>query len=161
MLACPTSYVFGGRLPSGTVPSDRLEHWIAVSTAAMAITGDIDIGPSKIVFQNQAAFELAYEGDALGISWLDSARDQSVQVFRIVNPANPELLSGNTLCGQGLPTYLTVLRWKGDAELLLTVLAGDETPSQANYLARICSGFTFASSGTQNGGASGSVTPRG
>jgi hypothetical protein len=73
------------------------EHWIATSTAAISITGDLTVRPDRIVFSNGASLPIrrlrstAFK-DELGLT-------VRATVYRVTRPADPVLLRGNHLCG--------------------------------------------------------------
>ncbi|MFD1381500.1 hypothetical protein [Fodinicurvata halophila] len=70
--------------------------WIATSTTAMAITGDISVEDDRIVFQNGAALELGALGpDRPGL-------------YRVSSSQNPVLLNGNRLCGDKPPAFVAL-----------------------------------------------------
>lgn len=70
--------------------------WIATSTTAMAITGDILVEDGRIVFQNGAALEL----EALG--------PDRPGLYRVSPSQNPVLLNGNRLCGDKPPAFVAL-----------------------------------------------------
>ncbi|MBP1845470.1 hypothetical protein J2046_003743 [Rhizobium petrolearium] len=68
------------------------DRWSAMSTTAIAITGDIQISAEEIQFENGAMLQLALT-DRPG-------------VFRVERQANPTLKNENLLCGQEPPTFV-------------------------------------------------------
>lgn len=73
--------------------------WQPLSTTALAITGEITLANNQITFANQRTLKLEpIEQDA----------DSGQTLFRVDDPANPELLNGNLLCGSKPVDYLVV-----------------------------------------------------
>jgi hypothetical protein len=85
------------------------EHWIATSTSAISITGDVTVRPDRIVFSTGASLAIrrvrstAFTDD-LGVT----AR---ATVYRVANPADPVLLHRNRICGEmtALPIRYVVM----------------------------------------------------
>src|SRR5258708_3146267 len=83
---------------SVVMASEAMQHWDAFSRSAEGITGDINLSPSRIVFQNGTALELSYIGRARGIFY--NSPEDVAQIYRIAKPENPILLNGNPLCNE-------------------------------------------------------------
>ncbi len=85
------------------------EHWIATSTTAMSITGDIMLFDDRMVFSTGASLpikkinNIAFTDDigALG----------PATVYQISTPADPVLLRGNRICGKAID-YVVIWRPK-------------------------------------------------
>lgn len=124
-------------------------HWTAVSTTAIAITGDITFAPSRIVFANGTMLRLAFDRRLHMATWTGLATEGApVEIYRVVRPANPVLLHGNRLCG-ALATYLSIVRptgaAAGDANLVgMAVFAGRRP--RAGQLQSPCATYTYESS---------------
>jgi hypothetical protein len=84
------------------------EKWMAVSTTALAITGDVTFSPDRIAFGNGKSLPLAPAGAAPGFDW---SGKKTATLYRVTAPADPVLLHGNHLCGQPV-TFIAV--WKPD-----------------------------------------------
>lgn len=101
------------------------QDWMATSTTAMAITGDISLEEDHVVFQNGTALDTQPLGpDRPGL-------------YRVTPEQNPELLNGNRLCGNQPPTFIVLAHSEGSASLEesqslhLKVFNGTETPPAA------------------------------
>lgn len=79
----------------------QTQKWAATSKTAMAITGDITVGPNTITFGN---------GKSIKIKPLSSG------VSKLTPAADPELLEGNTLCGRPV-TYVMLIPSNNGLEL--------------------------------------------
>lgn len=135
-------YFFG----SIAIASQAMQHWEAFSISAEGITGDIDLSPSRIVFQNGTALELSYIGRARGIFY--NSPEDIAQIYRIVKPENPILLHGNPLCSE-IPYYVAwaessmkplMEEWNA---LGLVIIKGREPPRANMDPNRVCAGFGF------------------
>jgi hypothetical protein len=92
--------------------ADAPEHWVAASTTAMSVTGNVTFEPKKITFQNGQSLPLSFIGPAPRFKDMDET--VSAVIYRVTTPSDPALKSGNRLCGGGkrmIPvTYIAV--WK-------------------------------------------------
>jgi hypothetical protein len=86
------------------------EHWEAVSTTAMAITGDVTFSPDRITFGNGKFLPLAAAGTAPGFDW---SGKKTATLYRVTAPGNPILLQGARLCG-GPQAVTFIAVWKPD-----------------------------------------------
>ncbi len=73
------------------------EHWIATSTAAISITGDLTVRPDRIVFSNGASLPIRRVRSTTFTDELGAT--VRAAVYRVTPPADPMLLRGNHLCG--------------------------------------------------------------
>lgn len=112
------------------------DDYVAVSTTAMSITGDISFDDSAITFAN---------GATLGFSNLVAdhfevdGQDLPASVYRIAEPADPELENGNRLCGNGDVTYLA--NWaNGDTGSIIAVFTGEDEPTSS---AEMCASYSY------------------
>jgi hypothetical protein len=81
-------------------PSAGPQHWQALSTTAMAVTGDVTMTPARMSFSDGKYLNVAYAG---------SGRDgkKTVWFYRITTVHQPILIRGNTIC-QTTPSYVAV-----------------------------------------------------
>ncbi len=103
----------------------QTQKWVATSKTAMAITGDITVGPDTITFGN---------GQSIKIKPLTSG------VSKLTPPADPELLEGNTLCGRPV-TYVMLIPAKDGLEL--QAYWGAKQPVAPNG-AGMCASFFYS-----------------
>jgi hypothetical protein len=128
---------------SGPVSAAPFQHWIAISNTAMSITGDVQFSSSSIIFVNHSELKLTFAGNATGLTWFDSMRDQPAQLYKIAGQKNPRLLNGNYLCGfHTTPSFLGVV--EHDNDVYLTAFSGEGLPSPKDYQSRICAGFSYS-----------------
>ena len=83
------------------------EPWEAVSTTALAITGNVRVSPDRITFQNGKSLPLAAAG--IVPQFREAMGTTSAALYRVIAPADPVLLRGNRLCGKPV-TFIAV--WK-------------------------------------------------
>ncbi|MBP1181449.1 hypothetical protein [Methylobacterium sp. PvR107] len=95
------------------------ETWQPVSKTAVSVTGKITFAKSEITFQN---------GQSLPIK---AATDDGIdgQLFKVLKPADPVLLRGNTLCGRSTVKFLLIVG-QGSTGRDLSVYDGKEEPTQ-------------------------------
>lgn len=90
------------------------EHWQAYSTTAMAITGDVQFSPEKIVFEDGSRLRLQF----LRTADIDTESGlRQADIYRIVSPRPLRLLRDNLFCNP-MATHLAVIRdggWPGTA----------------------------------------------
>jgi hypothetical protein len=122
-------------LVASVVPG-RADDYVAVSKTAMSITGDISFDDSGITFAN---------GETLGFSDLVAdhfevdGQDLPASVYRIAEPADPELENGNRLCGNGDVTYLA--NWAdGETGSVIAVFTGEDEPTGS---AEMCASYSY------------------
>jgi hypothetical protein len=98
LLALPWTAIMA---PASVWAASVGEKWEAVSTTAMAITGDLIFSPDRITFGNGKSLPLAPSGTVPTFS----APMESVNatLYRVTTPADPVLLHGNRLCGGRAP----------------------------------------------------------
>ncbi|TXM95228.1 hypothetical protein [Methylobacterium sp. WL116] len=107
------------------------ETWRPVSKTSISVTGKVTFTKNNITFQN---------GQSLAIK---AATDDGIdgQLFKVLKPADPMLLRGNTLCGRSAVKYLLVVG-QGSTGRDLSVYDGageptQETSSCASYSYRV------------------------
>lgn len=95
------------------------ETWQPVSKTAISITGKVIFTKHKITFQN---------GQSLPIK---AASEDGIdgQLFKVLKPADPVLLQGNTLCGRSTVKYFLVVGQEGTGRDL-SVYDGKGEPTQ-------------------------------
>jgi hypothetical protein len=129
----------------GPVLDAMPQVFAAVSTTAMAITGDIEMSRFGIVFANGAAVGLSPVATRSAADWQSGfgAGAGPVQLFRLAGDPGT-LLNGNTLCGPGTATHLAV-QWitsGGLKDLVLAVYEGPVPPDTAAGPG-MCGTFTY------------------
>ena len=100
------------------------ERWTATSRTATAITGDIDLSPTKLVAAGKT-FPLTVAADVGAFG--TSAGPKPARVMRVTREVNPVLLRGNTLCS---PAARWIALYRSDAGkgLTLAVFSGQAQP---------------------------------
>ncbi len=111
-------------LTASSVAAPVTEHWSATSRTATAITGDIDLSPTKLVAAGKT-FPLAIAADVAAFG--TSGGPKPARIMRVTREANPVLLRGNTLCS---PAARWIALYRSDAGkgLTLAVFSGQSQP---------------------------------
>lgn len=122
-LAIPAVAAVLASVPAGAAP--RSEHWVATSTTAMAITGDIDLSPTRLsaagkVIPLKVAADVPAFGTPMG--------PRPARIMRVLGTGNPRLLRGNTIC-QPAPRWLALYRGDRGRRLNVAAFTGDAQPA--------------------------------
>jgi hypothetical protein len=134
---------------AGEMPKDRARlvfnrEWVAYSTTAMGVTGDVRLTPTAVTFDNQVVFDLRYVSE-LSPSQVEPylGNIKQFSLFEFVAPHAGKIRNENFLCGAyrdtnpTLPRYLVVglqreeeLKnfYESDDQLVLLVFSSDKPP---------------------------------
>ena len=84
------------------------ETWVPANRTAQTITGRVTFDPTRITFQNGKSLSLAASGQMI----FRPEKRQKVQtdLYRVIQPEDPTLENGNTICQGKNVAYLLV--WK-------------------------------------------------
>lgn len=116
----------------GTAHAD----YIAVSNTAMAITGDVQMDDFEIVFENGETLQF---DELVGDTFIVDGETVNASVYSIAEPADPVLLNGNRLCGNGEVTYLANWTGYGDTDVIAVFTTQDVPASDAD----MCVSYTY------------------
>lgn len=116
--------VFLVSLTASAVAAPATEHWTATSKTATAITGDIDLSPTKLAAAGKT-FPLAVAADVAAFG--ASSGPKPARIMRVTREVNPVLLHGNTLCSPAA-RWITLYRGDADKELTLAVFHSQTQP---------------------------------
>jgi len=119
-------------------PSAFADSLAAVSSTAMAITGDIEFDDFSIVFENGEALEF---DELVADNFNVEGSQVGASVYSVTTPADPELNNGNRLCGQGEVTY--VAAWGDPSDAELTIVAVFDTQDAPSSDAEMCASYTY------------------
>jgi hypothetical protein len=121
------------------------EQWEAVSTTAMAITGNVRFSPDRITFQNGKFLAFAPAG---AITVTEGRENRPATLYRVTKPDDPILLQGTRLCGGRTPepvNFIAVWRpqpFGGDVDPRdLIVYSGSASP--ANGGGHSCATYSY------------------
>jgi hypothetical protein len=138
---------------AGPLPAP--EKWEALSSTAMAITGDITMSPTRIAFSGGAALPLAAEGALAGFK--ADGKPVAATLYRVTVPADPALLNNNHLCGGGgsaAKPASFVVTWRpapgpatGPESRALAVYSGAVRPSSDSD-PTLCGTFLYDAAGS-------------
>lgn len=127
-------------------PAAAAERWAADSNTAMSITGDVQFAPDRITFANGQSLPLVLAGTAPRFL-VSSKRPVSATIYRVTTPANPKLLNGNQLCGNGPTTFIALwnpaaLSGASSPNREIDVFTGNQLPSGQSD-ANFCASYTY------------------
>ncbi len=110
------------------VAAPATERWTATSRTATAITGDIDLSPTKLVAAGKT-FPLTVAADVAAFG--TSAGPKPARIMHVTREVNPVLLRGNALCS---PAARWIALYRSDAGkgLTLAVFSGLTQPQGEN-----------------------------
>ncbi|WP_449410400.1 hypothetical protein [Methylobacterium komagatae] len=125
-------------LPAAAVAASATEHWSATSRTATAITGDIDLSPTKLVAAGKT-FPVTVADDVANFG--TSGGPKPARILRVTHEVNPVLLHGNTLCS---PTARWIALYRSNAAkgLNLAVFSGQTQP-QGEDDASLCATYFY------------------
>lgn len=136
-----TRFLLAGALLAalaGLSPAALADDYVAVSTTAMSITGDIAFDDFGVTFANGKS--LSFSALTSDTFTVDGA-DIPASVYRVAKPADPKLENGNRLCGSGPVTY--VVNWAApgsDTGTVVAVFTGDDPPESSDEM---CASYTY------------------
>lgn len=109
--------------------ADQTGKWGALSNTATSITGDIDVSEGAVTFANGKSLKIEAVGSKKA-AWSGTGDPVEGEIYKLVPPADPELLNGNQFCGlpDHLATYI-VLAPDTDQGLSLVVFTTDSAPT--------------------------------
>lgn len=129
-----------GLLPMAASARSGVERWSAASKTATAITGDIQLSPTRLIMANGAMLPLAVDSDPKAFG--TSSGPQAARILKVTKPADPKLLNGNTLCGAPV-RWIAVYRGAGGKELNLAAFSGMARPTGENGTG-LCGTFLYS-----------------
>ena len=99
------------------------QHWSASTSTAIAITGDMVLGPeflkmAKSTFQTKLVAKVS--------SFQMDTGSFPTNIYAVLNPMNPAMKSGNTLCGA--PVRWFAISYVDAAELRMAAFSGLQQP---------------------------------
>lgn len=97
-----------------TPASAQAERWEPAGSTAEALTGTVKFSPSRITFQNGKSLALSQAGTTRFTN--DMNKTVSANVYKVVVPEDPALVSGNKLCGGKKVAYLLVWRTRDGSD---------------------------------------------
>lgn len=119
--------------------SAKAEHWTAVSTTAMGVTGDLAISPGRVVLSGHV-FRTGPATKVHGfIAYLEPP-PVDAEIRPVISPTNPRLLRGNHLCSA--PTRWIVTWRTADGGLGLSAFTGRAKPHDVRS-ADSCGTYTY------------------
>jgi hypothetical protein len=134
-------------IPTQGDAKGREERWIAFSTTAMGVTGDILLSPTRLrTAGHDIPLQVAADDPAFG----GDDGPVRARILRITRRMDPRLLRGNTLCG--VPArwiavwHLGGKLWSGRRGKMLemAVFTGERQPQSVND-AGLCATYSYTS----------------
>ncbi|TWF54583.1 hypothetical protein [Neorhizobium alkalisoli] len=112
------------------------DHYTAVSNTAMSVTGDVWMDDFSITFENDESLEFS---DLVADHFRVNGKKIPASLYRVKDPADPELQNGNALCGAGDVTYLA--NWAlDDGMTAIAVFTGNRPPKSDQDM---CALYTY------------------
>ena len=111
------------------------DSYTAISNTAISVTGDIQFDDDGITFANGGTLEFS---GLVGDSFVVDGQSVPASVYRVRDPADPELENGNRLCGSGAVTYIA--SWGADEDVAVAVFTGDQPPVSSDEM---CASYTY------------------
>ena len=116
--------------------AQQADHYTAMSNTAMSITGDVWLDDFSIKFENGETLEFS---DLVADHFNANGRLVPASVYRVKEPADPELQNGNQLCGSGDVTF--VASWADGSET--TAIAGFTGKQAPRSRSEMCALYTY------------------
>ncbi|WP_162894967.1 hypothetical protein [Rhizobium terrae] len=116
--------------------SQEADHYSAVSKTAMSITGDVWMDDFGITFENDEALEFS---DLVADNFRVDGKRVPASVYKVAEPADPELENGNRLCGSGKVTYVASWGISGGMTAI-AVFTGRNAPKSSGEM---CALYTY------------------
>ncbi len=111
------------------------DDFVALSTTATSITGDISFDDFEMVFENGAKIEF---DELIADHFTVDGKDVPASVYSVKAPGNPKLLNGNRLCGESPVTYLA--SWLDDDVTMVAVFETQDAPVSNDSM---CALYTY------------------
>ena len=119
---------------AGSALAQDAEDLVAVSNTAMSITGDVTMDDFGITFENGK--KLAFD-ELVADSFTVDGKSVPASLYSVKTPADPVLLNGNRLCGEGKVTY--VASWGTDLVMVAVFTTQDAPQSDAE----MCASYSY------------------
>lgn len=127
---------------------DATERWVASSTTALSITGDLQVSGRQLVFGNGTTIAVTAAGSH--VDFTDQGEHVRATVLRLQAPADVVLLNHNRLCGTAAkPRSAThVVLWRpeplsaGEAPRAMAAFSGERAPTTTSDPS-LCGVFYF------------------
>lgn len=130
----------------GPPPQLFEQKWIALTTTAMGVTGDVVMTPTTITFNGRVTFHLRYlsQVPALNATWKEIDR---YWLYEVLDPRPAELRPKSGLCGSTLPgQHITPARYLAvavvDGGMSLVAFKDDSPPKVADRF-KSCGGYGY------------------
>jgi len=116
--------------------AQQADHYTAMSNTAMSVTGDVWLDDSSIKFENGESLDFS---DLVADHFSVDGQKVPASVYRVKEPADPELQNGNQLCGSGDVTF--VASWAdGSESTAIAVFTGKRAPRSSSEM---CALYTY------------------
>jgi hypothetical protein len=134
-------------LPAGTVPPER---WVATSTTALSITGDVSFTPERLRLSNGATVRLRFIAlrpiDRASAAAQPAGSARFYRAYRVTGGGAVRGLRGNAFC-QPAATYLTVAfaQTKNPAgtSVFTNVYSGAAAPARWDDARDLCASYNY------------------
>ena len=126
-----------GVSPGLAAVKGRVEHWTAMSTTAMSITGDIDLSPT-LLRAGHVTYPLRVTADVPGFR--ADVGTFPARILEVTRPIKATLRNGNSFCDPS-PRWLVVYR-TDPKTLGMAVFAGPARPASIDSPG-LCGTFNY------------------
>jgi len=136
-------------------PRQPLTYWSALSTTAIGITGDVELGQHEIVIDDVHRYRIQ-KVRQLVASEVEAAKDLTGErglsqwlLYTVHIPASTQLNNGNTMCGDQAATRLVMAYGSsaGAKTLSLIFLSGSKEPFRSGWRettdSGVCGSFSY------------------
>lgn len=138
-------------LQAATPPEKPLfdRDWIAGSTTAMGITGDMRMTPDSITFDGRVTYKLRFVAEIVPQNPISEWRHiPSFSFYQVVNPQPRAIRQRTGLCGgidKPEPVYYLAIGHDAGSQRLIIIAFGDKTqPADINYSVKgVCGGYGY------------------
>lgn len=112
------------------------DSYIASSSTAVSITGDIQMDDFSITFANGETLEFS---ELVADHFSVNGKTVPASLYRVSEPADPVLENDNQLCGSGDVTYIAT--WGNDPLVTnLAVFTGGDAPADSSEM---CASYVY------------------
>ncbi len=116
--------------------AQQADHYTAMSNTAMSVTGDVWMDDFSIKFENGETLEFS---NLVADHFNVDGRSVPGSVYRVKEPADPELQNGNQLCGSGDVTF--VATWAdGEGTTAIAVFTTERAPKNSGQM---CAQYSY------------------
>lgn len=138
-------------LQAATPPEKPIfdRDWIAGSTTAMGVTGDMRMTPDSITFDGRVTYKLRFVAEIVPQQPESRSRDiPSYSLYQVANPQPRAIRQRTGLCGninKPEAVYYLAIGYDAESQTLHVMAFGGKTqPADINYSVKgVCGGYGY------------------